>query len=374
MKKLLFSIIALVVLVPAFGFAADVRNAEVVTKDENVTNLYLAGQNPSVDANVRGDLVVAGGNVTVNGNVEDGVIAAGGTLNLNGSVGQSVRVAGGNVNVNGTIGGDLIVFGGNVIVGSKSVVTGDVIVFAGNVEIQGLVKGAVKNSAAGTIIIAGTVSGNVELYRVGNVKVTGKAVIDGTLKYSSQNTADIADSAKLGNVDYTKVAPVNMPKPNPASIIFGLIVALVMGFLALLLVVSLMPKLSKEVINASLVNPWAKLGIGFLALVVTPIVLIMLLITFIGWGVMGIVAMVYFGLITIAGVFSALLVGSYTWKFFSKEKEMQVNWKTVAVGILILAVVKLIPILGWLAVCVVFLIVFGTLTTMGYNYIKAQRA
>ena len=69
-----------------------------------------------------------------------------------------------------------------------------------------------------------------------------------------------------------------------------------------------------------------------------------------------------------------VLAGAVVWKYFNKEKELVVNWKTASVGVLLVGVAKLIPIIGWIAAFLVLLIVFGTLTTMSYEYIKAQRA
>lgn len=372
MRKYLLSLAAFVLLVPMFGLAADVRTAEVVTKDEKASNLYLAGQNPTVDANVTGDLVVAGSNVTVNGSVSGGVIAAGSVLNINGAVAQSVRVAGGTVTIEGTVGGDLVVFGGNVVFGTKSVVTGDVLVFGGTLDLRGKVLGSVKNTYAGTVNIAGSVAGNVELARVGTLNVDKAGVVVGTLKYSSQNEASVASDAQVGKVEYTKVAATQTRNygANAGSVLFGML----MAFITILVFINLLPKFAKNVLAETIVNPWAKMGVGFLAMVMTPIVLLALLVTFVGWGVMGYLGLVYVVFLFLTGTFTALLAGSVVWKYFSKEAELSLNWKTAAVGVVLVAVAKMIPVIGWLAAFLVALIVFGTLTTMGYEYIKVQRA
>lgn len=373
MKKVLMSLAALVLLVPIFGLAADVRTAEVVAKDEKVSNLYLAGQSPTVDANVTGDLVAAGGTVTVNGDVSGGVIAAGNVL-INGAVAESIRVAGGTVTIDGTVGGDVLVFGGNVSLGTKSVVTGDVLVFGGTLDLKGKVLGSVKNTYVGTVTIAGNVAGNVELARVGKLTVDKAAVVVGTLKYSSQNEATVAGDAKVGKVEYTKVAATKVQRQSLGSRFGGYLFAALMAFVTLLVFINLLPKFSKKVVNNSVVNSWAKMGIGFLAMVVTPIVLLALLITVLGWGIMGYLGLTYAIFLALTGTLTALLAGSFVWKYFSKGKELELNWKTASIGVVLVALAKLIPIVGWLAAFLVALIVFGTLTTMCYEYIKAQRA
>jgi hypothetical protein len=122
------------------------------------------------------------------------------------------------------------------------------------------------------------------------------------------------------------------------------------------------------------VKPWAKLGIGSLTLIVTPLLLLALAITFFGLGVMGYLLIAYVALIALAGTMSAIFAGSFTWKFVSKGQEMAVNWKTALVGLLVVAILKFIPILGWFAAFLLFLLVFGTLVTMSFEFVKAQRA
>lgn len=375
MRKFLLSLAVLVLIIPVLGFAAEVKTAELVSKNETPKNLYLAGQNPTVDANVTGDLVVAGSVVTVNGDVSNGVLAAGGTLNLNGNVANNVRVAGGTVNIEGNIGGDLVIFGGNVILGTKSVVSGDVIVFAGTLDLKGSVLGSVKNTYAGDVIIVGNVSGNVQLNQVGTLKLESSAVIGGNLQYSSTTEAVVASDAKVGgNVEYTKVTQSNVQGESLGSKFMGMLFGAVMSFVALLVFISLLPKFATNATNSAIVNPLAKLGIGFLAIVVTPIALLLLLITFIGWGVMGYLFMIYMAFFALTGSLSALLVGSLVWKFIKKEKDLIVNWKTAGIGVVVMAIFKLIPVVGWLAAFVVAMIVFGTLTIMSFDFIKAQRA
>lgn len=373
MKKFVMMMAMFLFLAPAFGLAADVRTAETIGKDEKVSNLYLAGQNPTVDAGVTGDLVVAGGVVTVNGDVSGGVFAAGSTLNLNGAVKESLRVAGGAVTVDGAVGGDVVIFGGNVVLGTKSVVTGDVIVFGGTLDLKGSVLGSVKKSYAGNVNLSGSVAGDVTFSRVGALVVTSGAVVGGSLKYSSQNEGTVsADARVAGKVEYTKIQAQSKVKtmvPNLGSVLFGLL----MAFITLVVFIKLLPKFAGKVVGEVLVDPWKKAGIGFLAIVVTPIALLALLITLIGWGVMGYLFLLYGAFVTLTGTFTALFAGSFAWKYLRKGTELEVSWKTAAVGVVLVALLKLIPIVGWLAVCLIAFMVFGTLTMMGFEYLKAQR-
>jgi len=374
MKKVLLSMVAMLLLLPALGLAADIRTSEVVAKEEAPKNLYLAGENPTVDANVSGDLVVAGGVVTVNGDVQNSVLAAGGTLNLNGKVADNVRVAGGTVNIESNIGGDLVIFGGDVILGTKSVVTGDVIVFAGTLNMKGDVLGSVKKVFAGDVLIAGKVTGDVALAKVGTLRLDSNANIGGKLQYSSKSEATVASEAKVGSVEYTKLSATDMTRrdlgPNFGSILFGCL----MAFVTIMVFIKLIPKTAARVVSQSLVNPWAKMGIGFATMIGVPVVLFILLITILGWGVMGYLGLAYVTTFAITGTVTALLAGSLAWKYLRKENELVINWKTAAIGVVLVAVLKMIPVVGWFVAFAIAMVVFGTLTTMGFEFVKAQRA
>ena len=375
MRKYLLSLVAAVLLIPTLGLAADVRTAEVINKEETPKNLYLAGQNPTVDANITGDLVIAGGTVTVNGNVQNSVLAAGADVRLVGTVGQSVRVAAGTVNVESVIGGDLVVFGGDVILGTKSVVAGDLLVFGGTVTMKGTVLGSVKRGYSGAVIISGKVGGDVNLNDIGTLQIDSAANIQGKLKYSSQAEAAISSEAKVvGGVEYTKISAQSMQPQKFSDRLGSIIIGAVMALISLLIFIKLLPKFSAKVIADVMVDPWKKAGVGFLAIVVTPIILFILLLTFFGWGVMGYLGLAYMTLFAVTGTLSALFVGSYVWKLATKGKDLEINWKIATIGVVILAIIKSIPYVGWIAGALLVLLVFGTLTLMSFSYLKAQKA
>ncbi len=374
MKNMLWLVAALVVVFPVFSFAADLRSAEVISKETKTKNLYLAGENPTVDANVLGDLAVAGGTVTVNGDVEDSILAAGGTLNVFGATGGNLRVAGGTVTLDGTVGGDVVVFGGEVTLGTKSVVAGDVIVFGGTVNMRGTISGSVKSSSGGTVTISGKTAGDVELYNAGEVKLDAAAVIEGKLKYSAEQEATIASGAKVGKTEFTKVSTMNSAGQTVADRAGGIVISILMGLISLLVFIKLLPKFSAQVLEAAMVKPLRNFWVGFVAIVVTPFALLLLLITFVGWGVLWYVFLAYLAFFAFTGTLSALLVGSFAWKYLRKEEMLTVNWKTASLGVVLYVLVSVIPFVGGVFGLVVGWTVFGALTQMGFGYLKAQQA
>jgi len=101
------------------------------------------------------------------------------------------------------------------------------------------------------------------------------------------------------------------------------------------------------------------LGWGFIALIVVPLVSLFLIITLVG-SVIGFMLLAAFGLlITLAKVMSAIFIGALIWRLFGKKMPNDLNWKVILVGCLVFQILCLIPVLGWLAMFLVFVSVFG---------------
>jgi cytoskeletal protein CcmA (bactofilin family) len=82
---------------------------------------------------VDGDLVAFSGDVTVDGTVNGDVVAFGGGVTVDGRVDGDILSFSGAVRVNGTVDGDILAFAGPVVVGPEAHVTGDVGSLAGPV-------------------------------------------------------------------------------------------------------------------------------------------------------------------------------------------------------------------------------------------------
>jgi hypothetical protein len=87
-------LLLIVFTMPAHAFEHEA--GEVVIRHGVVDDdLYLAGTQIELYADVTGDAIVAGGQLNLEGNTGDDVLAAGGTIGLRGSVGDDARLAAG---------------------------------------------------------------------------------------------------------------------------------------------------------------------------------------------------------------------------------------------------------------------------------------
>ncbi len=115
----------------AVTFSGDYNLPQTDTIEEDVT---ITGGNARINGVISGDLAVMGGTVDISGIVEGDVAVLGGNLDLTGTIEGDAAVFGGNIKNRGTIDGDLHVVGGTVYLDSASVVSGDISMVGGTVE------------------------------------------------------------------------------------------------------------------------------------------------------------------------------------------------------------------------------------------------
>ncbi len=347
--------------------AADLRyntgrnpNFEVAASDK-VTNLYTAGAQVVVNASAARDAVVAGATLQINGNTGDDLIAAGGNVDVDGNVGGSARVVGGNIRINSkSIGQDLVVAGGTVYISADTVVNGDLLVAGGNVYVDGSVKGNVKFNG-GNLNLNGAVGGNVDVHATQYFQLGSKADIKGSLNYTSPVEYDRDANAKVaGQVNYTHLAGggnrANFAALLTIAFLIKLVGALLLAFVLLWLFHN---KFTNSVMETGR-GFWKNVGIGLVALIVTPIVIVILMFTFIGWYIAAFLGLVYVLVLLLAGIISMSYFGSW---FIAKldKKEMRVDYLTVTLGIVLASVLKLIPLLGWIFVVILVLAGMGVI-------------
>ena len=358
--------------------AATLKGGEDVSvaKDQVVyDDLYIGGGNVTVLGNVSEDLLTAGGNILLNGGVGVDAIAAGGSVQILSPVGDDVRVAGGQVVIGDSVGGDVLAAGGDIKLLSSSVVAGDVVIAGSRVVLDGAVAGDVQ-IWADEVIINGSVSGNVTV-KGARVTINDTAVISGDLTYSAPEAAKIADGATVSGVttfDQMKQHRSQEKKGAGFLVALGgifLVGKLFVTLLAALVLVLLFQKFSRMVSMGVLENYGKNALLGFAALIVTPFALILIAATLVGFLVAGI----GFGVYALGLFLAKALVGIVAGALLSQwiKKEAIVDWKWAILGVVVVQVVSLIPFVGWIAMCLLFIGTFGALVSIVYQQFWVKR-
>ncbi|MBN2462431.1 MAG: hypothetical protein JXB43_02390 [Dehalococcoidia bacterium] len=332
--------------------AADLRSGDTMTVASGEVvddDLYIAGSTITIDGTVNGDLWAVGNTITVNGEVTGSIVAAGQTVNINGNVDHAARLAGESVNVSGNVRGDLLVFSSQANIASKAKIGGDLIFGSGYVRIDGLVEGDIKGGG-NQVTIANEVGGNIEL-QAEKLTVASTADIGGNLTYTSENEADFQSGAKIGGETTHNVPEVK--KPVPLSGIGGKVLGFLMALLTGIIIILVAPRRSASIADSIRAKPWVSLGWGAVILFATPVAAIIACFTVIGIPVALIALVLYAIAIYISQVFVGLFIGRWIIGRFREVESKAIMIGALASGLFIIAILKLIPYLGfWVGLAV----------------------
>ena len=323
----------------------------VINKD-----YFAAGEVVRISGTVNGDVYTAGGQVLIDGTVNGSVLAAGGSLEVTGAVTENVRITGGQVVVTGDIGKNLSVAAGNISITDGATIEGNVVAGAGNININAPVAGDM--SAA-----------------VGQLTLLEKGTIGGDLTYVAQEGNDIDESRVLGTIT-KRVAPSThqseMSKDDVQDSLQGIttffsVVSLISMFIVGLLLVYLYPQFMRNTTQTLEETPWKSIGIGFVSMLLMPLIAIMLIVTIVGVP-LGVILLLAFGILLYLSQFFVMF-----WLGLWSMEKMKKQWHdsgAFALGLMIYTVVKSIPVFGWLLHGFAILAGFGALLVTKVELLK----
>ena len=355
------------------------QNNQVINDD-----FYIAGGNVNAGSEVNGDLAAAGGNVFIGGNIQNDLAAAGGSITVMGNVGDDARLIGGNMMVGKNVGDDLVALGGSLEVLPGVNIGGDVLATVGELKLDGNVSGSVKGSA-GIVYLNGKILRDVEITASEKLVIGPNAYIFGNLIYKSPRQAEIPVAENIrGKISYEPLS-VSYGQDKSAMPVGGMI-KYFLGFIALMSIIKLAIKLvagialvyllkrcSSEIVMGGLDKFWVMVLKGFLALVATPILAIVLLFTVVGSMLGGLLGVAYVFVLMMAMVYSGIIAGGLFYKYFYKVDKPVVDWKLASIGILLAHLVCLLPFIGWIISLVLVCAGVGSIISHFYMGIASKK-
>jgi len=381
-KIVLVFALAVLVTAPACAFGATVKGGEIYSLrpgDIINDNLYAAGGSVNIAGTTNGDLIIAGGNLIVSGPVSGDVAAAGGTISITSNIAGDVRIAGGNIVISSPVAGDLIAAGGQISVAPGSIIGKDVQIAGGNISYEGQTNGSLDIKGE-TVYIDGTVAKDAVI-RAQNIKLGPNAKIQGKLDYYSNNQIALETGASVkGETNFHKVSLANDNTEKGvkgfkiAFFSFLTIIAIlkfVAGIAAALILFYFFKPQTSAVLESSILKFWPEALRGFIVLVAVPVAVILSFITIIG-SALGVIALLfYMAMIAIASIVTVLLFAKLCIKYLFHKENYELNWWVIVISSLALAVVSLIPVVGWIVGFVIFLSALGSTSKFIYSKIRA---
>jgi len=327
MKKILICIIFLLLI--STVHATLLNTGDELTINKKVEgNYYATGSILNVFAPVEGDLVAALGNISILKPIEGDITVAAGQFYSNAPVTGDARIAAGKLEILDDIKGDVLIAGGDIsIVGD---VNGDAILIGGVIEVNNV--GRDFHATGGNVKINGIINGTAVI-SADNIEFAEDAKILGDLNYTAFNRVD--EKYIKGEVIYVEREKENI-FDRISSILFSLGSALLLGIILLFLFQDKIVNTSDKIIQ----KPFAALLWGTLALIITPIIIILFFITLIGIPTAIILLLFYIGILYFGKILLALAIGRLA---FPKN-----NYFALLAGLVVYSFVRLLPFAGFI--------------------------
>ncbi|MHB8660504.1 MAG: hypothetical protein ACYC75_00980 [Minisyncoccota bacterium] len=354
MRRVLLATLTFLLL-PASAFAASAPASfsaaqSLLLASSSPGNAYVAGASVVLVAPVAGEFSAAGGSIITAAPVAGDDLLIAGSIHSRAPVGGSLRAFGGSISIDEPVGGDLVAFGYAVHDAGRA--SGSVFIAAANTELTGGATGPV-TVYGNNVSLAGNFAGDVHIVASGRVALAASTTIRGALSYEAPEPAIIPDSAAVtGGVEYTSASYL----PNVGT--SRVLVLISMGFLvfvrilgALLLaglLAGLFPRLAETIADRAYAGRprsiLLTMLLGFAIFIATPILSIMLALTFVGIGLALLLLIAYALLVLLAFLYAGILLGSIFVRRYVRRET--VLWYDGILGMLALSLIALVPVIG----------------------------
>lgn len=356
----------------SLGPASFSAGQSLVAASSSPGNAYAAGASVVLTAPVSGDFVACGGSVIT------GALVTGDELVLAGSVSSRARVAGdlralgGSIDINEPVAGDLFALGFSVQDSGR--VGGSTFIVAANTTISNGAVGPV-TIYGNNVYLAGDFAGEVTITAAGRLTLAPGTTIHGKLSYDAPVEATIPASAVIdGGVVYTNTS--YLPDTDTsrtlafASIGFFLIARIIGALILAGLLAGLFPKFAEAIIERVATDRprdiLLALLLGFGIIVATPIVIMLLMLTFVGIGLALLLFILYALLLLLALLYAGILAGGLLVRRFLKRE--RVLWHDGVLGMTALSLISLVPFIGLPVVLLLAFFAAGTLLQIFFRF------
>lgn len=287
---------------------------------------FLGGDETLIDTPIPDDVVVSGGTVTVNAPVD------------------SLTVAGGTVRVDAPVAGDIIAGGGSLIINGD--VGGKVLAAGGEIELNG--------NATNALVTGGAVRiGRDAVIERDAVISAGEVTNEGSvLRNLTVEAETFTNTGTAGNVTFEQEEPESA-LPGLFSVLFAV------GFLILgLLLIRGFPDLFQAVVGQVRESPVLLTVLGFVAIIVSAIILVIVAITIVGLPIALVGGLIFLVALMLSSLFVAYALGDVI--------ASRAGWSPgrawiFVLGFVILQILIFIPLLGAIVQIIAVSLGFGGL-------------
>jgi hypothetical protein len=362
-------------LVPASVFATGTASfaaaQSLLAATSSPGNAYVGGASVVVTAPTAGDLSAVGGSIITAASVAGDELLFAGSISSRAPVAGDLRAIGGSVSIEKPVQGDVVAFGLSVNDAGRA--GGSVFIAALNATLSNGASGPV-TVYGNNVALAGNFADNVTIVASGRISLAASTTIQGTLSYQAPEPVVLPASVTIGNIQYTKVSYLPDVGTSRAlslmSVGFFLLVRILGALILAGLFAGLFPKLAQAVVDRAYGRKprsiLLSLLLGFGVLVATPILLIVLMLTFVGIGLALLLFVAYALIVFLSLIYAGILIGGVCARRYARRRV--VLWRDGVLGMLAFSLVSLIPIVGLIISTLLILFTAGALLIIFFNF------
>lgn len=351
MKKSYYFLFLLIFLFTPFISKAYVTKSSdfiYIAKDEVIEgNFYFMAKSLTIEGEILGDVVGIGPNIQINGKVAGDVIVISQNLKITGQVEGNLRSISNTTDISGVIEKNINILGESLILNENSKAGKDVLFQTLNAEFNGEIEGSL-HGGANNILIRGLIkeNSNLTLDRIKRKKyynilqIEESAEILGNLNYKGGQNAKINTDKISGEINKKEPLKNNSSSKKASKVLFTVLSSFLVAIL-----LSLLFKNKLNNIKNIIIEQGYKLSLpGVIILFLTPIIALLLVITFVGMPI-AIIILIFWGLVIyLSKIIVAMALGEYIFKYFQKEKVSE--FLKILTGVILISIITIIPFLG----------------------------
>ncbi|HUY85339.1 MAG TPA: polymer-forming cytoskeletal protein [Candidatus Dormibacteraeota bacterium] len=338
------------------GIGLATTGAQGGDKTPGVTNasIYRTGRNINVTGVINGDVFCAGQTVNVDATVNGDVICAGQTVDVTGKVNGNVRLAGQTVTLGADVTKAASLAGQDITVESGATISNDLSLLGQSATVNGRV-GRDVTATVNSLVVDGTIGRNLSATVV-RLDLQGRAAVKGGLFYSSERRDALrkASSAQINGREAFHQTPARGNRSGwsrGAGWIWRIYWEVSLIVFALVLA-ALFPQLFDGWNQVARRRFWLALLTGFLAMFIVPAIIIALFVSVIGVPLALLLMLLWLVAIALSTPIAAYYIGS---RILHGGVSIPL---IMLLGAVILAILCLIPFVGWVITVVAYW--FGT--------------
>lgn len=353
----------------------DQPSVEIARSEALDDNLVASAETVEVDGTVRGDVVAMADRVTIRGVVVGNVFAFGREVLVTGRIDGALHMACEHCSLEGEVTRSLYAAGENVSITETGRVGRDVYLFGEGLRMDG--RGGRDLFAGGKWVeVRGELGRSVHTHSE-RVAVFGEARIgqDLVIAIPENGESEVAPAATIGGDVSESLIEHAMPAHGhgwtDAGFYLRALVFVVSAFLVGMLLHALMPVVFLGQMETS--GEFLRcLGYGFVALIVTPVVLVLCAVTVVGIPIAILGGFVYLTLLFVSAIVVAALVGT---SITGADPESTHGFGiALLVGLILVAAAGNLPFVGGLLRLLIALAGMGLLVTTAWESWRERRS